>query len=374
MKSIKILGIGNLEEFDEILNEFNFEIVDTIPDTLSNNIIFIIGPVSNLKKRIFDINTCKELYTFIIGGGTAIFIIPPDEEYLNYLLKSTIFDLFKIEPEIISKKVLLHKTEHIINISPEYYKSNKKAVDKYVHFLTYYENFQFEEILIEGEYEPVYYIYTEGKGKVVFYGLDLNEFKKEKIVNLIKYLLNDYSFYWKEINYDSELFRAFYQAHGENKEILQNYIDNFLKTKHFRDVLQVKDEDIKLQLINSIDNEFLKRSFDELNPVQLEKQYKTIFKKLNKKKYRSFISIVQKYLIKRIGIDRNIPKNTFNRLYEADILPEEAASLIIFYIDPKTESEIDAYLKNLNDLIKWNKYIGIFDDEMLRKLKKKFRR
>ncbi|MHA1694115.1 MAG: hypothetical protein ACTSXT_16540 [Candidatus Helarchaeota archaeon] len=372
MKQIKILLFGQLEELNN-MNNLKCESIDSIPDHLDNNTVLIITSPKEIKKNKLEFEQARIIFDFILGGGKAIFIVSPIEEDLNYFIDSKIFTFFEIEPEIITKRVLLHKTNHIINIDKDYFQSNKKPANRYVHFLTNYKKFDSEEILIEGEFEPVYYIYHEGKGAAIFYGLGVDEFKKEKVSKLIKYLFKDFSFYWKETNYDVELFRMIYNNADNKEELLQDYIKNFIRNKTFRDITLVKDEIIKLKLINSIDEHFLRKSFDELTPIQLEKQYKTIFRQMNKKKYRKFINIAQRYLIKRIGIDKYIPLKIFNRLYDADILPEEASSLIIFYLDPKNENEKESYLRNLKELIEWNKYLKIFDDRKLKSMRSKLK-
>jgi hypothetical protein len=333
----------------------------------------VFGPPDN-KKLELNKEDAKEIYSFIAEGGNAIFIIPPNEEDLKSFKNSRILELFEIEPQIISRKVLLHKTNHIVNIDENYYQNNKKAIDKYVHFLTNYKHFDSEEILLEFEYEPVFYVYREGRGNAVFFGLDVDEFKKENVNNLIKYLSGDYSFYWEEINYDTELFKTIYEKADNKKQLMKDFIDHFLEHKSFRNILNVKDEDLKTRLLNSIDDEFLMKSFDELTPIQIEKQYRTIFRTLKKKKYNKFIKVAQKYLIKRIGKNKDIPQQIFNRLYDADILPDEASSLIIFYMKPKTDEEIDIFLKNLKSLREWNEYIGILEEQELKKMAKKFKK
>ncbi|MHA1252533.1 MAG: hypothetical protein ACTSRP_21285 [Candidatus Helarchaeota archaeon] len=354
MKEVKIVCHGQIEDLENKLTEFDVEFINKLPEKLVDDNIYIFRPPDDSKKKIPDSKIGVDIFNFIMNGGTSIFIVPPDEKNIIYFEGFKIFELFNVEPEIVSKRVLLHKTAHMVNIDMNYYKSNKKAVEKYVHFLTDFRKFDQEEILMEGEFEPVFYILHEGAGNIVFYGLPVKDFISENIDRLIKYILEDYSFYWREIDFDPNLFKMIYEKSKNKEHLLQDFIDNFLKFKHFEDIMKIEDENLQLKIINSIDENFLKRSFGKLSAPQLERQYKTIFKQMNKKKYRPFINAARKYLIKRIAIDKNIPLKVFNRLYEADILPEEASSLIVFYIEPKNERELENYLKNLSELIEWN--------------------
>ncbi len=373
MKEVKIVCHGQIEDLENKLTEFDVEFINKLPEKLVDDNIYIFRPPDDSKKKIPDSKIGVDIFNFIMNGGTSIFIVPPDEKNITYFEGFKIFELFNVEPEIVSKRVLLHKTAHMVNIDMNYYKSNKKAVEKYVHFLTDFRKFDQEEILMEGEFEPVFYILHEGAGNIVFYGLPVKDFISENIDRLIKYILEDYSFYWREIDFDSNLFKMIYEKSKNKEHLLQDFIDNFLKFKHFEDIMKIEDENLQLKIINSIDENFLKRSFGKLSAPQLERQYKTIFKQMNKKKYRPFINAARKYLIKRIAIDKNIPLKVFNRLYEADILPEEASSLIVFYIEPKNERELENYLKNLSELIEWNEELNLFDDRKLKKMRSQMR-
>ncbi|MHA1232107.1 MAG: hypothetical protein ACTSPQ_15845 [Candidatus Helarchaeota archaeon] len=373
MKEVKIVCHGQIEDLENKLTEFDVEFINKLPEKLVDDNIYIFRPPDDSKKKIPDSKIGVDIFNFIMNGGTSIFIVPPDEKNIIYFEGFKIFELFNVEPEIVSKRVLLHKTAHMVNIDMNYYKSNKKAVEKYVHFLTDFRKFDQEEILMEGEFEPVFYILHEGAGNIVFYGLPVKDFISENIDRLIKYILEDYSFYWREIDFDPNLFKMIYEKSKNKEHLLQDFIDNFLKFKHFEDIMKIEDENLQLKIINSIDENFLKRSFGKLSAPQLERQYKTIFKQMNKKKYRPFINAARKYLIKRIAIDKNIPLKVFNRLYEADILPEEASSLIVFYIEPKNERELENYLKNLSELIEWNEELNLFDDRKLKKMRSQMR-
>jgi len=133
MEKVKVFAFGRLDELRvEKFEDYDYSVSETIPSLTEKNIVVLIGPSMEGKKAVIEINKVKEIYDFINTGGKVIFIIPPNEEDFTSFKKSNLFELFSIEPLLISKKALLHKTEHIINIDDFYNQRIKKPVNNYI--------------------------------------------------------------------------------------------------------------------------------------------------------------------------------------------------------------------------------------------------
>ncbi|NVM29010.1 MAG: hypothetical protein HWN65_09200 [Candidatus Helarchaeota archaeon] len=349
---------------DEIMDNKNLELflIDKITKAEDFQEVLIVFPPVKKKVRwkAYSPDEAEVLYDYVEKGGILILIPPFNPLYLEKL--SEIYEKFQVSPVFQQENLLAHVNAHMINFGKE----SKLPIKKYIHFLV--QEKESAEVVIEGNYRPIFAFQFVGEGVVILYGLGSKKFWEEDLTLIFKYLKEDYASFWEKSKLsEKELENIVNCSRKENhKKIQDEFINIFIKTKRFNEFLEIKDPDLKETLLQKIQSSTIEDEFKNLSGKFIAKKYRELHRLLNKE-YPDLIKNLQKFVYKKV-IDMTINEKTFNTLYESDFLPPEAAYLLVFYLDPEDPENYKKFKENLTKLIQWNKTEKIFEEEFLKEL------
>ena len=364
---IKIDIIGDFQEkLDAILEgeDFDLFLIDQITCAEDFQDVLVIYPPAKKKFRWkgYTEEDAEILYDYVEKGGILVLIPPSNREYLEKTI--LIYEIFRVSPVFCQENILLHINPHIINNG----EIGKRPMKKYFHFLT--QEKEEMETIIEGNWIPVFAFKLVGKGVVILYGLGSKNFWDEDLLSIFKYLQKDFASFWEKSQLtETQLENALQHAHKKyHSKIRDAFIHVFGTKKRFKEFLEIKDEELKNELLQNLQLNIIEKEFENLSGKFLVKKYRELYRSLNKE-YPDLIKKVQHFLYQKIQ-DQTINEKTFNKLYEDDMLPSQAAHLVIFYLDPKDKNpeNYKKFKENLSKLIQWNKQEQIFDEDYLKNL------
>lgn len=324
--------------------------------------ILVVYPPAKKKLRWKDYTAedADVLYEYAKNGGILVLIPPFNPEYREKLQE--IFEKFKISPIFRQEKLLAHVNAHMLNDG----QVSKRPIVKFVHFLT--QETENLEILIEGNYKPIFAFLFVGTGAVVLYGLGSKLFWQEDLVSIFKYLKKDYGYFWEKSELtEKQLENVLNCSREEERSKIQDeFVNTFVQKKRFNSFLEIKDSQLKDQLLAKIEDSTIADEFKDLSGKFIVKKYRELHRLLHHA-YPSLIKKLQKFLFSKV-IDQTINEKTFSSLYESDLLPSEAAYLLIFYLNPEDPDNYKKFKDNLGRLIQWNKKEQFFDEAYLKEL------
>jgi hypothetical protein len=246
------------------------------------------------------------------------------------------------------------------------FSAEKIPIKQYYHFLTH-ETKSFE-VIIEGNWIPIFTFKFVGNGTLILYGLGSSNFWQEDLLAIFKYLKQDYAYFWEKIDLSEkrleDILNCSRKEHHE--KIREAFIHTFSQKKNFKDFLEVHDPALKEDLLHNIQLPIIEDEFKNLSGKLMIKKYRELFRLLQKD-YPDLLKRVQKFLYQKI-VDKTINEKTFMSLYETDMLPPQAAHLLVFYLDPQNPDNYKKFKENLSKLIEWNKTEHIFEENFLKEL------
>ncbi len=361
---IKIDIIGDFrEELDESIEQ-NFELflIDriTTPDEFQDVLIVYPPPKKKLRWKAYTEEEAAVLYDYVKKGGILVLIPPQNSLYLE---KTTpIYEKFKINPVICIENLLTHKNPHLINYGQE----GKQPIKKYIHFLI--GDKESVEIVIEGNWIPIFALKFIGQGVLVLYGLGSNNFWQEDLLSIFKYLQKEYAYFWEKSDLTEKQLQNVLRFTREeaHNEIRDAFIEKFAQKKKFNAFLEINDPQLRENLLQKIEISTIQEEYRDLSGKFIVKKYKEHYKLLNKD-YPALIKKIQQFIYHKV-LDKTINEATFNKLYETDLLPPEAAYLVIFYLDQKNPENYKKFQENLGKLIQWNKKEHLFEENFLKEI------
>ncbi len=362
---VKIDIIGDFRSTsDAIMDNENLElfIIDRITKAEDFQEALIVFPPEKKKFRwkSYSADDANILYEYVEKGGILILIPPFNSAYLEKL--SEIYEKFKISPIFQQENLLAHINAHMINFG----KDGKLPLKKYIHFLL--QEKESLEVIIEGNFIPIFALQFIGEGAVILYGLGSKLFWQEDLLLIFKYLKEEYDYFWvKSELTERDLENILKCSRKEiHQKIQDDYIHTFIKKKRFNEFLEIKNPTLKEMLIQNIQSNTIEDEFKDLSGKFLAKKYRDLYKLLHKE-HPELLKKLQKFIYMKV-IDHTLTEKTFNILYESDLLPPEAAYLLVFYLDPKDPENYKKFKNNLSKLIEWNKKEKIFDEKFLKEL------
>jgi len=361
---INIDVIGDIRNApDEILDNENLELflIDKITHAEDFQEVLIVFPAKKkFRWKDYTIEDAEILYDYVKQGGILILIPPFNPIYLEKLTE--IYDKFQVTPVFSQANLLAHINAHMIN----YGKEAKLPIKKYMHFLT--QERELLEVIIEGKFVPIFAIKFIEKGAVLFYGRGTKNFWQEDLVSIYKYIKKDYTYFWEKGDLTEKQLENILNCsrEKEHQDIRQQFIQAFIQKKRFRDFIEIKDSSLKEELLENIQQSTIEEEFKDLSGKFIVKKYRELHKLLNKA-YPALMKKIQRFIYTNV-IDKTINEKSFNLLYETDLLPPEAAYLLVFYLDPEEPENYKKFKENLSNLIQWNKNEKIFDEAFLKNL------
>jgi hypothetical protein len=363
MVKIDIVGEFN-ESIDEILDKGALEISlinqITEPEDFQEILIVYPPPKGKFRWKEYSREEADILYKYVENGGILVLIPPFNSLYLEKT--SAIYEKFQTSPVFCQENLLTHFNAHMINHGKE----GKRPVKNYIHFLTPEKGTL--EVIIEGNWIPIFAFKFIGKGAVVLYGLGSAAFWKEDLQSVFKYLQNDYEFFWDKTELgERELENILKCSRKEiHDKVREEFIRAFARKKRFNQFLEIKNASLREDLLKNIQDSTIEEEFKDFSGKLIEKKYRELYNSLIKE-YPDLIKKIQKFLFKKV-MDKTINEKVFNKLYESDLLPPKAAHLVIFYLNPEDPEQYKKYKENLMKLIQWNKEESIFDEDFLKEL------
>ncbi len=362
---INIDVIGDLRNApDEILENENLELflIDKIthPEDFQEALIVFPPTKKKFRWKGYTIEEAEVLYDYVKKGGILILIPPFNPIYLEKLTE--IYDIFQVTPVYCQENLLAHINAHMIN----YGKEKKLPIKKYMHFLT--QEKETLEVIIEGNFIPLFSFQFIEKGVLILYGLGSKNFWQEDLLSILKYLQEEYAYFWEKGELTEKQFDNILNCSRKavHQKIREEFIRTFVRKKRFNDFIEIKDPRLKEVLLQNIQPGTIEAEFKDLSGKFITKKYRELHKLLHKE-YPDVIKKVQRYIYERV-IDKTITEKSFSKLYETDLLPPEAAYLLVFYQDPEDPENYKKFKENLSNLIQWNKKEHIFEEEFLKKL------
>ena len=363
---INIDIVGDLkEELDTILNQDEFELFlinqITAPEDFQEVLVVYPPPKKKLRWKAYTEEEVEILFEYVEQQGGILVLIPPfNSEYFEKTLE--IYERFQVSPVLCNENLLLHINPHMINFGKE----GKLPIKKYYHFLTP-ETKSFE-VIIEGNWIPIFTFKFIGKGVLILYGLGSTNFWKEDLLAIFKYLQNDYAYFWEKTDLTEKRLEDILKCSRDERhtQIRDAFIRTFSQKKSFKDLLEVRDSTLKEDLLHSIESTIIQDEFKNLSGKFIIKKYRELYRMLYKD-YPDLLKRIQQFLYQKI-VDKTINEPTFMKLYEEDMLPPQAAYLLVFYLDPKNPENYKKFKENLSKLIEWNKVEHIFEENFLKEL------
>jgi len=363
MVKIDIVGEFN-EDVDKILEEGTLElsVINQItnPEDFQEVLMVYPPPKGRFRWKEYSADDAETLYKYVENGGILVLIPPFNALYLEKTL--AIYDKIQIKPVFSQENLLAHVNPHIIN----YGKEGKRPTKNYIHFLmSEKENV---EVIIEGNWIPIFAFKFIGKGTVILYGLGSSAFWKEDILSIFNYLKHDYAIFWDKSELgERELDNILKCTRNEfHEEIQGEFIRAFIRKKKLNQFLEIKEAKLREELLKNIQDSTIEDEFKDYSGKLIEKKYRELHTSLIKE-YPDLVKKIQKFIFKKV-MDKTINEKIFNKLYESDLLPPKAAHLVIFYLNPDDPEQYKKYKENLMKLIQWNKEESIFDEDFLKDL------
>ncbi|MFX1298893.1 MAG: hypothetical protein ACFFD2_29040, partial [Promethearchaeota archaeon] len=177
MFKIDIIGDFN-EKLDELLEE-NFELylINHLTRAEEFQEILVVYPPSKKKLRWkgYTEDDALILLDYVEKGGILVLIPPFNPQYLEKTIE--LYDIFQVSPVFCIENLLSHINPHLINFGKE----GKRPIKKYIHFLM--EEKKSIEVIIEGNWVPIFAFKFIGKGVVILYGLGSSNFWEEDLLS-----------------------------------------------------------------------------------------------------------------------------------------------------------------------------------------------
>jgi len=276
------------------------------------------------------------------------------------------FEQFEFSAVLNEQEKLLHVNPNLVffeKSKSDKYLPGKKFVKKYVHFLFPHN----VETLVEGNHLPVIALKRMQKGNLFLYGLGYNNFWKEDIERIFKYLLLKYEDLMEDVEEDQEFVLKLINQASKFKQnlITKIYSRNYKDKYTIDDVLTIKDDYLRQKIANGLTDQDFYDLFNDLNEKKIESyyiEYKNLFEKYN---YQNALYFLNKVMVKFI-IKGRITFEKFKKLIENEHLPEEALSLIIYFTKPLSPTDFRNYRFNVNKLIQWNKKVKYLSERKIK--------
>ncbi|MHA1384988.1 MAG: hypothetical protein ACTSR3_14665, partial [Candidatus Helarchaeota archaeon] len=219
----------------------------------------------------------------------------------------------------------------------------------------------------EGNYLPVFCIFPIGKGSLVLYGLGEDLFWQEDLDALFSYLKKDYDPLFQKIDYNIEFFKLILSNHPDSEHLKTIFISSLVRNKPISHILSIKDEEFQHEILKLLDFESFENFFQNLNGQKLEKAYLELKDILKNHKINNVLERLDLFFIKKISEKRISYKHLID-IFERNLLPPEAANLVVFFADPTSPQDFRNFRESIKKLIKWNKKIRLFEESDLKNL------
>jgi len=363
MVKIDIVGEFN-ENIDNILEKDSLELSlvnqITAPEDFQEVLIVYPPPKGKFRWKEYTGEEAETLYKYVEKGGILVLIPPFNQLFLEKT--AVIYEKFHVKPIFNPENVLAHLNPHLLN----YGKEGKRPLKNYIHFLT--PDKESLEVIIEGNWIPVFTYQFIGKGTVILYGIGSSEFWKENLLSVFRYLMQDYAFFWDNSELSEKVLESVLGCTRKehHEKVREEFIRAFVRKKKFNQFLEIKNANLKEQLLRNIQESTIEEEFKDYSGKLIEKKYRDLLNLLSKD-YPDLIKKIQKFLYKKV-MDNTINEKIFNKLYESDLLPPKSAHLVIFYLNTEDPEQYKKYKENLMKLIQWNKEEKIFDETFLKEL------
>lgn len=362
---VKIDIVGEFSEnIDNILESDSLEMSlinqITAPEDFQEALIVYPPPKGKFRWKEYTTEEADILYEYVEKGGILVLIPPFNQLYFEKT--AVIYEKFQVKPIFNPENVLAHLNPHLLNFGKE----GKRPLKNYIHFLT--SDKTSLEVILEGNWIPIFAYKFIGKGAVILYGIGSSEFWKENLHSIFRYLQQDYEFFWDNSELSEKVLENVlnYARKERHDKIREEFIHAFVRKKKFNQFLEIKNANLKEQLLKNIQESTIEEEFKDYSGKLIEKKYRDLLTLLSKD-YPDLIKKIQKFIYKKI-MDNTINEKIFNKLYENDLLPPKSAHLVIFYLNIEDPEQYKKYKENLMKLIQWNKEEQIFDEAFLKDL------
>jgi len=368
MINVDILGYFDEEvisKIDKPNMEF-FEIEKLTEGEKFQDVLIISIPTKKgkFRKKGYKSKEVSIINDYLTNGGNVILLYPINQKYFN--LMDEFFEQFEFSAVLNEQEKLLHVNPNLVffeKSKSDKYLPGKKFVKKYVHFLFPHN----VETLVEGNHLPVIALKRMQKGNLFLYGLGYNNFWKEDIERIFKYLLLKYEDLMEDVEEDQEFVLKLINQASKFKQnlITKIYSRNYKDKYTIDDVLTIKDDYLRQKIANGLTDQDFYDLFNDLNEKKIESyyiEYKNLFEKYN---YQNALYFLNKVMVKFI-IKGRITFEKFKKLIENEHLPEEALSLIIYFTKPLSPTDFRNYRFNVNKLIQWNKKVKYLSERKIK--------
>ncbi len=367
---IDIIGLFNEEKVKQIKppNIEFYSINELVEGEKIQDILLVFLPQKGDKNKVRKEEWTEEeaefVKTYLKKGGKSIIIFPLDQDYLEKFLG--FYQVFGFSAVYNDSEKLLH-----INPNLLFFNKNregkliegKRLVENYVHFLTDKKG----EVIMEGNFVPVFLILPVGEGLLVLYGLGGESFWSEDFKAIFEYLEEEYEPFFKNIDYNIEFFKLILEIHPKPELLKEQFISSFLKNKSLNAILSIKDEEFRTNTLKLLEFDNFEDFFQNMTGKKLESEYvklRDVFKKSN---LSEVVNKLELFFIKKIS-EKRIGYKQLIEIFERNLLPPEAADLVVFFADPVSPQDFRNYRESVKKLMNWNKSIQIFDEDELKNL------
>ncbi|MFX1449898.1 MAG: hypothetical protein ACFFCM_03580 [Promethearchaeota archaeon] len=322
------------------------------------------GEKNKVRKEAWEEDEADVVKTYLKNGGKAIIIFPLDQEYLEKF--TGFYQVFEFSAIYNDTKKLLH-----INPNLLFFNKNKEGkiveakrfVDRYVHFLINKKG----EKIIEGNYIPVFMFLPVEKGTLLMYGLGEEAFWKEDLELIFRYLNEEYEYFFEKIQYNIEFFKFILKNHPKSNLLKEKFISSLIKNKSIKDILNLRNEEFRIAALKLLDFKHLESNFQNLTGKKLEIEYIKLSDVIKKLNLVDVIKKIELFFIKKIS-EKKISYKHLIDLFERNLLPPEAADLVVFFADPVSPQDFRNFRESIKKLMKWNESIKIFNEDDLKNL------
>ncbi|MHA1893106.1 MAG: hypothetical protein ACTSX4_01265 [Candidatus Helarchaeota archaeon] len=371
MINVDILGYYDEEKISKLnlLDIEFFEIEKLVEGEKFQDILIVSIPTKKgkIRKKGYKKEEIRIINKYLENGGNVILLYPINKKYFN--LMDEFFEILDFSAVLNEEEKLLHVNPNLIfyeKTKDGKFIPGKRFVNKYVHFLFPHK----VETIIEGGYSPVVALKRVQRGNLFLYGMGYNNFWKEDVSKIFKYLLLKYEDLIQKLEKDQDYIIETLNHSSKFKQnlILKIYSREFKKTHSIREILSIKNDFLRQKIANSLTDKEFYEHFKSLSENKIENDYlefKNIFQENN---YNNALYYLNKVMVKFI-VKHKISFEKFRVLVENNHLPNEALSLIIYFTKPLSLDDFRNYRENVNKLIHWNRKVKYLSEK---KIKEKF--
>ncbi|NVM00913.1 MAG: hypothetical protein HWN67_01135 [Candidatus Helarchaeota archaeon] len=368
--NIDIIGLLNTEKVKQIkIPNIEFYLINelVVGEEIQDILLIFLpqkGNKNKIRKEGWYEDEAEYVKEYLKNGGKAIIIFPLNQDYLEKFLG--FYRVFEFSAVYNNTKKLLH-----INPNLLFFNKNKEGklieakrlVESYVHFLINKKG----EIIMEGNYLPVFMMLPVEKGSLLLYGLGEESFWKEDLKLIFQYLDNDYEQFFQKIQYNVEFFKLISKNHPRPEILKEEFISSLIKNKSLNEILNFKDKEFQVNALKLLEFDAFESNFQNLTGKKLENEYIKLMAVLKKLNLYEVIKKLELFFIKKIS-EKRISYDHLIEIFEQGLLPPEAADLVVFFADPVSPQDFRNYRESIKKLMKWNKSLKIFNEDELKNL------